>query len=264
MAKKLRTLTHPDFTTTGRALTHEELDQNFIELWQAIEAGGGGTADTTRPTYASSVLAADGVSLDVTLTESGSPPILPSTGITGFTVTVAGSSRAISSAVRQSDVVVRLTLASAANTGEAVTVAYAPGNVTDSQGNSMLSFAAKTVTNNSTQGSTGGPTLVSAYLWPDGLTFHLTFNEPLLPTGAGGAANFKVYVDGVEKTGKNGDVLPDPDNEIYRMVFAAAGGAIPAGAVVTVEYLGGYLTDVDGNAAPAFGPQPVTNDSTQP
>jgi len=39
MSKTLRTLTDADFTTKGNTLTHSELDQNFIDLWDKVTDG---------------------------------------------------------------------------------------------------------------------------------------------------------------------------------------------------------------------------------
>lgn len=117
-----------------------------------LHQAGATAPDTTPPTFSSATLAADGVSLDVTLIEGVSPPILPASGITGFAVEVNGVAATISSAVRQSSTVVRLTLSSAAAAGNTVTVSYTPGNVTDSEGNAMEAFSAQSVTNNAGAG----------------------------------------------------------------------------------------------------------------
>jgi hypothetical protein len=120
---------------------------------------GGGTApaptvsevvaDSTPPTFASASVPANGNSIAVALTEADSAPILPASGVTGFTVLVNGTARSISSATA-SGTTVTLNLASAVYAGDVVTVSYAPGNVTDSASNAMASFGAQSVTNNST------------------------------------------------------------------------------------------------------------------
>jgi hypothetical protein len=121
---------------------------------------GGGTApaptvsevvaDSTPPTFASASVPANGNSIAVALTEADSAPILPASGVTGFTVLVNGTARSISSATA-SGTTVTLNLASAVYAGDVVTVSYAPGNVTDSASNAMASFGAQSVTNNSTK-----------------------------------------------------------------------------------------------------------------
>lgn len=120
---------------------------------------GGGTApaptvsevvaDSTPPTFASASVPTNGNSIAVVLTEADSAPILPASGVTGFTVLVNGTARSISSATA-SGTTVTLNLASPIYQGETVTVSYAPGNVTDSASNAMASFGAQSVTNNST------------------------------------------------------------------------------------------------------------------
>ncbi len=115
--------------------------------WYRLAAidGGGATygasgsattlaTDTAAPAYASSATASDGTYVDVTFTETGSPPLLPATGVTGFTVKANGAARAVSSAVRHADTVIRLTLASPVSRWDVVSVEYdaATGNVTDS------------------------------------------------------------------------------------------------------------------------------------
>lgn len=117
----------------------------------------GGTtppSDNVAPTFASASLAADGTTLTVQLTEAASAPILPATGVTGFSVQVAGNARTVSSAARSGNTAVVLTLASPVYTGEAVAVSYAGGNVTDSASpaNAMAAFKEPVgVTNNSAQ-----------------------------------------------------------------------------------------------------------------
>lgn len=110
-------------------------------------------ADTTPPTFSSAQVPAAGLSVVVTLTEAGSPPVLPASSVTGFTVTVGGVSRSILTATRTGNTEITLSLGHVILSGQTVTVAYTPGNVTDSAGtpNSMASFGAQSVTNNSTQ-----------------------------------------------------------------------------------------------------------------
>jgi hypothetical protein len=108
-------------------------------------------SDTIKPVFASAAVPVNGLSVAVTLTEADSPPILPASGIIGFSVTVDSVARAISSATASGNVVT-LNLASVVFAGQAVTVSYSPGNVTDSASppNAMLGFAAQSVANNST------------------------------------------------------------------------------------------------------------------
>jgi hypothetical protein len=108
-------------------------------------------SDSVKPVFASATVPSSGLSVAVTLTEADSLPILPAS-VTGFAVTVDGLSRSISSATASGNIVT-LTLASPpVFAGQTVTVAYTPGNVTDSAAtpNAMLAFAAQSVTNSST------------------------------------------------------------------------------------------------------------------
>jgi hypothetical protein len=108
-------------------------------------------SDTTRPVFASAAVSANGLTIAVTLTEAGTPPILPASGITGFMVSADTVARTISSATASGNVVT-LNLASVVFAGQSVTVSYSPGNVTDSASppNAMLAFAAQSATNSST------------------------------------------------------------------------------------------------------------------
>ena len=91
---------------------------------------------------------------------NGFPARLLDQGVTlptsAFTVTVAGNTRSVSG-VSVSGRAVTLTLASAVESGEAVTVSYArpdgPSFIRDTQGNRAGSFSGETATNN-TAGST--------------------------------------------------------------------------------------------------------------
>jgi hypothetical protein len=123
-----------------------------IDDWEIVSVGEV-TPDTTAPAFASAAVPSAGTTVVVTLTEGESAPILPETGITGFSLTVAGEPRTISSAARTTSNTLTLTVASVIYSGEAVLLSYTPGNVTDSatSPNSMSSFSAQSVTNNSTE-----------------------------------------------------------------------------------------------------------------
>lgn len=106
--------------------------------------------DTIKPIFSSANVASDGNSVAVTLTEADSAPILPASGVTGFTVLVGGVARTISNATAAGSIVT-LNLASPVYVGEVVTVSYAPGNVEDSVGNTLNTFSAQGVMNSSTK-----------------------------------------------------------------------------------------------------------------
>jgi cellulose 1,4-beta-cellobiosidase len=135
-------------SATPSATFHDSSLSASTTYWYRLIStnSGGGTAsgasrsattlptDTTAPAYASAQTSADGTYIDVAFTETGSPPLLPATGVTGFTVKVNGATRAIASAVRHSSLVIRLTLAEPVANFDAVKVSYngGTGNVTDS------------------------------------------------------------------------------------------------------------------------------------
>ena len=101
-------------------------------------------ADTTPPTIAGKVLAANGVTLSVTTSEN-------TTGTAGFTVRVAGSVRA-ASWTRTNATTLTATLTSPACLGQTVTLSYnaAEGNILDAAGNEVADFTNAAVTNDST------------------------------------------------------------------------------------------------------------------
>jgi hypothetical protein len=132
-------------TNTEGAPGAVNIDRMFLEVDYTA-------SDTTKPVFASAAVPVNGLTLSVTLTEADSLPILPASGCTGFSVTVDGAARTISSATASGNIVT-LTLASPpVFAGQTVNVEYSPGNVTDSAAtpNAMLAFAAQSVTNNST------------------------------------------------------------------------------------------------------------------
>lgn len=122
-----------------------------------------GVPDTTPPAYASASIPTDGTYIDVTLTEIGSPPLLPAASVTGFSATRLGNAISFASAARQSNTVIRLTASTAIPPGP-VLVSYnsATGNVTDSSSNAMASFTNQAVTNNSLISTYAKITIVSS------------------------------------------------------------------------------------------------------
>ena len=115
-------------------------------------------ADDVPPTFASAQIPTGGTTVVVTLTETGTPPVLPLSAITGFTLSSDGDALSILSTERTGNTEITLTANRPILSTETVTVAYSGGNVTDSapSPNSMANFTAQAVTNNSTQSSGGG------------------------------------------------------------------------------------------------------------
>ena len=86
------------------------------------------------PVFASCVVE-DGsaTTLRITFTNNMSPPLLPASGITGFTARKAGANNVITAAVVSGDNLVHLTLTDAIVNGNAVDISYSgSGNLTDS------------------------------------------------------------------------------------------------------------------------------------
>lgn len=79
-------------------------------------------------------------------------PLLPALGLTGFSVSVNSSPATISNSVVQYNSQILLTISSPLiQVGDAVTVSYTPGNVTDSNSNPLDGFVNQSVVNQSTQ-----------------------------------------------------------------------------------------------------------------
>ena len=74
----------------------------------------------------------DPVTIRLSFANVVNSPLLPATGITGFTARVGGVARTITAAVRNGTDSVYLTLASAVTAVEAVDITYSGGNLTDS------------------------------------------------------------------------------------------------------------------------------------
>ncbi len=96
--------------------------------------------------------------MDVTLAMNLNVPLLPASGITGFTVGCSGGvncgTPVVDTGTRLtgSDSIVRLTItgfggAGVCEVGQTITVAYTPGNVTDSVGQALASFTSQAVSN---------------------------------------------------------------------------------------------------------------------
>jgi hypothetical protein len=97
------------------------------------------------------------VTMDVTLAMNLNVPLLPASGITGFTIGCTGANcgtPVVSNASRLtgSDSIIRLVTSGwggsgVCEVGETITVAYTPGNVTDSIGQALGTFTSQSVTN---------------------------------------------------------------------------------------------------------------------
>lgn len=111
-------------------------------------------------TFASCVVEdGDASKIRVTFNNNAAPPLLPSTGITGFTARKAGVNDVITAAVRTGDSRVDLTLTDAIVNGNAVDISLVPAssNLTDSRllGNTANQTIVQTLTNQSCTNNVG-------------------------------------------------------------------------------------------------------------
>ena len=107
--------------------------------------------DVTPPVVATASVNTAGTTLTIGFTEAGSPPVLPASGATGFTLSASGGAVTLSSPAI-SGTTYTATTSRAIYNGEIITLAYSPGNVTDSatSPNALVAFSLSAVTNNST------------------------------------------------------------------------------------------------------------------
>ena len=211
-------------------------------------------------------------SLGTTLTLTYNESLNSTTALTGaFAVTVGGSPRSVSSVV-VSGSTVQLTLASAVQKGEVVTVAYnAPSSNTsatnnaiqDTDGNDAVSLASTTVSNGSTYDVTP-PSFVSASLGATGLVLTVTYNEDLNATTAA-TTDFSVLVDGSSATVASRAV----SGSTVQLTMSTS---ISGSSAVTVAYnapssnsstSNSAVQDTAGNDAASLSATSVTNNSTQ-
>jgi hypothetical protein len=245
-----------------------------------IGAGGGGgdpDPDATAPIFASASVPAAGTSVVALFTEADSPPLLPASGITGFTVEVNGTPATIESAARTAPLAITLTLSETVLDTDTVTLSYSQGsgNVTDSaeMPNELAAFTDAAVTNNSEQtGGGGGETLVFRDTFTEALETDLSAHIPDLGTdwvlpdngtsnnrlvaggggylwnGSGGAHTFSLidpapsgadYAAEVDLTSGGGTSSADG------IALRADGASSAAITAYAVRKLKGYGTNVD-------------------
>jgi hypothetical protein len=232
------------------------------------------TIERVPPAFSSAASSVDGTKIEVVLTETGHPPILPGSGtIPGFSVTQNASPITITSAVRKgaSGVdgrTVVLNLATILTPGSTLLVSYNPplGDpqvVTDSAAipNAMLAFSNQAVTNNTVERV--APTVQSAVTNTGGTHIDVTFSENITPTNPTG---FVVKTNGITRTVTSSR----PSPTAYRLTLS--GYTITEEDVVTVGYVApvsNFVTDTSANSNPLanFSDYAVTNnvpDATAP
>jgi uncharacterized repeat protein (TIGR02059 family) len=187
-----------------------------------------------------------GTSILLTFTASGSliSPLLPASGLTGFTATVNGSAATISSATRSSALVITLALSSTVKAEDVVTVSYTGGNVTDSAGtpNTLATLTASAASNGSTQPGTFVPNSVAVNGSGSGVVVSFSgsarFTSPVLPASPTAVTGFSLKVNGTART------ITSAVCTSTTAITLTPSSSILTGNTVTYSYTGsGNVTD---------------------
>ena len=222
--------------------------------------------DTTAPVL--SAAAADGAALTLTYDETLDAGSVPGPG--AFAVTVAGAARAVSGVAVAGDAV-RLTLASAVDAGETVTVGYAvpaANPIRDASGNAAAAFAGRAVTHGAAEARVApavvglpavtGPGDDGAYAAGDRIEARVRFTAPVTVDTSGGSPTLGLALGGVRR-----EAAYESGSGTAELLFAlsvpeAAAGAGAAKAIANGIRLGGAtMRGADGtDAALAFGSAP--------
>lgn len=252
-------------TTANSAV--QDLVGNDAASFTGQSVSNSSTVDLTPPTVSSRAINTAGTVLTITYNETLNATTAPASA---FTVMVNDVERAVTG-VAINGTKVELTLASAVERLQTVTVAYtaptassATSNnaVQDAVGNDAVSFTATSVTNSSSLDLTP-PTFVSAAVSAAGTLLTLTYNENLHATTAATTA-FTVMVNGVERSVTGVSVSTTQ----VRLTLASA---VIGGASVTVAYTApainsttanSAIQDSVGNDAVSLATTAVTNGST--
>ena len=206
--------------------------------------------DTTAPTLQSAAVTRDTLVLayDEALDEGSTPA--PG----DYSVSVDGAAGVAPSQVRVRGSAVRLTLATPAGPGRAVTVSYSAGAspVRDKAGNEAADLDGRAVTNATLPAlDAARPPAVAAR------SLVLTFDETLATDSEPAASAFTVAVDSASRTVEAVDIRG-------REATLTLAEAVIAGEVVTVSYAkpaSSPLRDLNGNEVADFDGRPVTNHS---
>lgn len=247
----------------GQTVTLSYTPGNVTDSYPADLAAFGPVTITNEsthpgpPTFASGYINTAGTALIATFNiAAGQSPMLPSSGMTGFTVKANGVTQTISSTSALSGDTVTLNLSAAIPYTDTVTLTYAPGNVTDSYPTDLAAFSATAITNNSNVGKP--PTFSSANVDTTGLILTVDFtcyDAPMLPSSA--ATGFTVEVAGSPAT------ISSTSNSGTTLILNLASAVLQLQAV-TIAYTPGNVTDSFPADLAAFSAQSVTNNSTVP
>ena len=253
------------FTASTRAFsgTPQAADTGTVSVKVTASDGNGGSvsdefditvsavADTTAPVFESA--AANGASLVITFDEAldGASILAPG----DFAVTADGSTVTVTG-VGVAGSAVTLTLATAVEANQAVTLAYAPGTnpIQNAAGNGAVLLSGQTVTNNTGRADVTPPTLTGATV--NGSTLTLTYDEALDRASVPAASDFAVTAAGSTVTVTGVGVAGST-------VTLTLATAVEANQAVALDYtLGANPTqDAAGNDAVLLSGQTVTNNT---
>ena len=223
-------------------------------------------ADATAPVLESAMV--NGATLTLAYSEQLDAGSAPGPG--AFTVTVAGSARTVTG-VAVSGSTVTLTLSSAVERGETVTVGYAvpaANPIQDVLGNEALALTDRSVTNNTPVVSPDDEHPLPDLVTVNGATLTLVFDEALDTGSVPPADAFEVEVDGSVVSLAAGNAVAISG----RKVTLTLATAVTAGQEVEVYYhwrlapAGHRIRDLFGNYSGYFSSSVynVTGDTTAP
>lgn len=148
--------TYVDTTCAGSTQYFYRVRAKNTAALSIVSGSASGTTpssvDSTPPTVATAVIDSSGAILTITYNESDSPPVLPVTAVTGFTLSSSvGMVVVLSNGTRVSPLVHTFALSRPVYSFETITLDYSSGNVTDSAAapNSLAAIVGRAVTNNS-------------------------------------------------------------------------------------------------------------------
>jgi hypothetical protein len=250
------TITFSNNTTSSSSINFTDSssrDYSLLSTSAAINAATGITAASGYPCngtcdmgafetlggYSSATVNEN--SLDVTLAMSTNVPVLPASGMTGWTATVNGVARTVTSAARlsPSDTTVRLTLSgSACVGGQTWLVSYSGGNVTDSALNGgtnnqkLFAFTDQAVTNNCGSAPPSDPgTKYIYYKFEDG-SIGLCCNDETANGEDGVPTNTPTYTATGGHNGSGGVTTTDASSQYIAVPYGS--GVNPSTQSLTI------------------------------
>ena len=232
---------------TSNAAVQDAAGNDAISFTESAATNSSTVAgDVVAPTLVSASMNTAGTVLSLSYSET----LNATTAATSdFSVLVNGVAFAVTSVAINSSVV-QLTLGSAVEAGNTVTVSYtAPtpnswatnSAVQDTAGNDAVSLTANAVTNNSTAGPDIAPPTLSTVA-ASGTRVTLTFNESLTATPTPSLSAFTVFVGETA-------VTPTAISIVGSQVLLTLGSSVPSGTEVRVSYVAPTVNSANTNAA---------------